>query len=158
MVKSRVHRTSDQGAMLDSLIDAATNLAFVAGVSYNLLLAGDARAAGAGGAGLTMLLIGLVLIGRRTKASGEPVNFEIIKVHLRRSRLSPALTECLIMLTMRDFFAAAAAALILIGLTHWALFAFAIVTAGWLIVSTAMLIRTARRPPTAWACGTELLR
>ncbi len=152
------HRTSEQGAMLDSLIDAATNLAFVAGVSYNLHLAGDASAAGAGGAGLTMLLIGLVLIGRRTKASGEPVNFEIIKVHLRRSRLSSTLTECLIMLTMRDFFAAAAAALILVGLTHWALFAFAIVTAGWLIVSALMLVHTARRRPSRWSRGAELLR
>lgn len=152
------HRTSDQGAMLDSLIDAATNLAFVAGVSYNLHLAGDASAAGAGGVGLTMLLIGLVLIGRRTKASGEPVNFEIIKVHLRRSRISPALTECLIMLTMRDFFAAAAATLILVGWTHWALFAFAIVTAGWLIVSTVMLLRTTRLRPSGWSRSAELLR
>ncbi|USU13832.1 CDP-alcohol phosphatidyltransferase family protein [Sphingomonadaceae bacterium OTU29THOMA1] len=151
------HRSSDQGAMLDSLIDAATNLAFVSGVSFNMFMAGDVRAAGAGGAGLAMLAVGLTLIGRRTKASGEPVNFDFIKVHLRRSRFSPALTECLIMLTMRDFFAAAAAVLILLGCTHWALVAFAIVTAGWLIVSTLTLFRTARQS-LHWSCGTEALR
>ncbi len=152
------HRTSDQGAMLDSLIDAATNLAFVSGVSFNLFMAGDVRGAVAGAGGLVMLAVGLILIGRRTRASGEPFNFDVIKVHLRKSRLSPALTECLIMLTMRDFFAAAAAALILVGFTHWALFAFAVVTTGWLMVSGVMLVRTARRGPPPWPCGAEVLR
>jgi phosphatidylglycerophosphate synthase len=151
------HRTSDQGAMLDSLIDAATNLAFVSGVSFNLFMTGDVRAAGAGGAGLVMLAVGLALIGRRTKASGEPVNFDAIKVHLRRSRLNAALTECLIMLTMRDFFAAAAAALILVGWTHWALLAFAVVTASWLFVSIVMLGQMAASDylpnPTDTACN-----
>ncbi len=152
------HRTSDEGAMLDSLIDAATNILFVSGISYNMWTAGDLDAAAAGGAGLVMLTFGLVLIGRRTKTSGEPVNFDAVKVHLRRTRLSPVLAEWLIMLTMRDFFAAAAAALILLGWTHWALLAFAVVTAGWLLATSAMLLRTTRRMPFPWARGTQLVR
>jgi CDP-L-myo-inositol myo-inositolphosphotransferase len=151
-------RTSDQGAMVDSLIDAATNLLFVTGVSINLFLAGDLMAALAGGAGLVMLATGLFLIGRRARACGEPMNFDIIKGHMRRSRISSVLSECLIMLTMRDFFAAAAAALILVGWTHWALLAFAIVAAGWLLVSIALLIRTTRRRPQSWTRRAEALR
>lgn len=151
-------RTSDWGAMLDSLIDAATNIAFIAGVSANLFLAGDVTAAFAGGLGLVMLSSGLFLIGRRSRANGEPINFDIVKAHLRTSRLSSPIAESLIMLTMRDFFAAAGAVLILLGWTHWALIAFAIVAAGWLLVSVIMLLRTQRRKPLAWLSRVEMMR
>lgn len=141
-------RTSDKGAMLDSLIDALTNLAFISGITINLALTGNMPAASAGFGGLVMLAIGLFLIGRRARQSGQPVNFDVIKVHFRR-KPSPIM-QGLIWLTMRDFFAAAGALLILAGLTHQALFAFAIVAAGWLLVTLIVLARTARQQRDAW--------
>ncbi|WP_301090535.1 CDP-alcohol phosphatidyltransferase family protein [Sphingomonas sp.] len=136
-------RTSDRGAMLDSLVDALTNLAFVTGVTVNLALSGDVSASLAGAAGLVMLASGLFLIGRRAKASGQPVIFDVIKGHVGQRR--SAVMQWLIWLTMRDFFAAVAALLIILGLTRLALFAFAIVAAGWLVVTVTVLVRTSRR-------------
>ena len=134
---------SDRGAMLDSLVDALTNLSFIMGVTINLGLAGDRSACTAGTAGLVMLASGLFLIGRRAKASGQPVNFDVIKVHFRKRR--SRVMQWLIWFTMRDFFAAAGALLILFDLTRQALFAFATVTTGWLIVTVTVLLRTSRR-------------
>lgn len=135
-------RTSDRGAMLDSLVDALTNLAFILGVTINLGISGDVSAALAGMAGLVMLASGLFLIGRRAKTSGQPVNFDVIKVHFRKRRSK--VMQWLIWFTMRDFFAAAGALLILVGWTRGALFAFATVAAGWLTVTLTILLRTSQ--------------
>ncbi len=149
-------RTSDRGAMLDSLVDALTNLAFVTGVTVNLAMSGDVSASLAGAAGLVMLASGLFLIGRRAKASGQPVNFDVIKGHVGKRR--SAVMQWLIWLTMRDFFAAVAALLIILGLTHLALFAFAIVAAGWLVVTVTVLVRTSRRHAAAAKRPDDALR
>ncbi|THG39367.1 CDP-alcohol phosphatidyltransferase family protein [Sphingomonas olei] len=149
-------RTSDRGAMLDSLVDALTNLAFVTGVTVNLALSGDMSASLAGAAGLVMLASGLFLIGRRAKASGQPVNFDVIKGHVGKRR--SAVMQWLIWLTMRDFFAAVAALLIILGLTRLALFAFAIVAAGWLVVTVTVLVRTSRRHAAAAKRPDDALR
>lgn len=133
-------RTSARGAMLDSVIDAATNLSFIAGLATNLGLAGDRNAAWAGATGLMMLAFGLFLIGRRAKALGQPINFDVIKVHFRKQK--SAVMEWLVWLTMRDFFAAAGAFLILMGGARQALFAFATVAAIWLTVVINVLLRT----------------
>lgn len=133
-------RTSARGAMLDSVIDAATNLSFIAGLATNLGLAGDRNAAWAGATGLMMLAFGLFLIGRRAKALGQPINFDVIKVHFRKQK--SAVMEWLVWLTMRDFFAAAGALLILMGGARQALFAFATVAAIWLTVVINVLLRT----------------
>lgn len=134
---------SDRGAMLDSLVDALTNLGFIMGVTINLGVAGDRTGCTAGTAGLVMLASGLFLIGRRAKASGQAVNFDVIKVHFRKRR--SRIMQWLIWFTMRDFFAAAGALLILFGLTRQAMFAFVTVAAGWLIVTVTVLLRTSRR-------------
>lgn len=87
-----------------------------------------------------MLAFGLFLIGRRAKALGQPINFDVIKVHFRKQK--SAVMEWLVWLTMRDFFAAAGAFLILMGGARQALFAFATVAAIWLTVVINVLLRT----------------
>lgn len=132
-------RTSPQGARLDSLIDAATNFACVGGVALNLQMQGITDAALAGAAGLAMLVTGLTVIGLRSRDNADGLTFNAVKVHFsqRRSRVMQWLTW----LTMRDFFAFAGAVLIVAGLAHFALYAFAIVAAGWLIVVIAVMAR-----------------
>ena len=49
--------------------------------------------------------------------------------------------EWLTWLTMRDFFAFAGAVLIVAGLASFALYAFAIVAAGWLVVVIGVMAR-----------------
>lgn len=136
-------RTSPAGARLDSLIDAATNLAFVAGLSANLWLRGDTVAAMAGLAGLALLLAGLAQIGRRAQTLGEPINFEAVKVHLRRKPTRRWLVDILIWLTMRDFIAFAAALLAVLGKAIWVPFIFLGVAVCWFLAITVILARSA---------------
>lgn len=138
-------RTSPAGARLDSLIDAATNLAFVAGLSANLWLRGDTSAAAAGVAGLGLLMAGLLQIGRRAQRQGEPINFEAVKVQLRRKPTRRWLVDILIWLTMRDFIAFAAALLAVLGKVIWVPFIFLGCAVCWFAAITVILARTASR-------------
>ena len=137
-------RTSAAGAMLDSVTDAATNLAFIAGLAINLWMRGQDTAAAAGAIGLAMLAIGLFLIGQRARAKGGPFTFDAVKNHFRAtpSRLMQVLTW----ITMRDFFAAAGAVAILLGFAPQALITFAIAATGWLAVTVSVLLRARLRP------------
>ncbi len=140
-------RTSDQGATIDSFIDACTNLAFILGVTMNVGLAGDLSGAAAGCVALITLALGLLLIGRQAERMQEPMNFDLVKRHLRRAGRASVWQEALIHLTMRDFFAAACAVLVVAGFTHLLLFAFATIALGWFVVTVAVLIRIARVDP-----------
>ncbi|HVR90141.1 MAG TPA: hypothetical protein VHG29_03465 [Novosphingobium sp.] len=88
-----------------------------------------------------MFAVGLTLIGRAAKASKRPFTFNAVKerVGAGKSRV----VTWLIWLTMRDFFALAAAPLIIVGLAPLAMFAFAVVTVGWLTVVLVVLFRQA---------------
>lgn len=133
-------RTSQRGAMLDSLIDAATNLAFIAGLTFNLWQQGFVQVAVFGVMGLVLLAAGLFLIGRRAHARDDSFTFDAIKHHFRASQ-SPIM-KWLTWIAMRDFFAAAGAVLILVGLASHALVAFAIVATGWFFVTVTVLFST----------------
>lgn len=129
-------RSSRTGAALDSIVDAITNLAFLAGVAVNLKLQGSHTPALVGFTGLALLAVGLVLIGRASARSHAPFSFDVVKDHYRarsggngQSRLIVGLT----FLTSRDFFALGFALLIALGLAAQALALFAVAAAGWLV-------------------------
>ncbi len=132
-------KTSPRGASLDSLVDAATNLSFFAGTMINLYRQGEALIAGIGVAGLIGLALGTALLGMRAVANRGEVNFNSLKERLagRRSTLMKWLTR----LTMRDFYALAAAALIALGLAVPGVIVFAVIVAGWLLVVIATVFR-----------------
>lgn len=134
------HRTSLAGAKLDSLTDAATNLAFVAGVSVNLWLREVENAAVAGLIGLAILTTGTILLGMRAQAGGGAFTFDAVKDHVRKKPSLPM--QILTWITMRDFYAAAAALVILAGYAEQAMFVFAAVAAGWLVFVSSVLYRT----------------
>lgn len=138
------YRTSKEGATLDSVIDAYINLAFVAGVSVNVGLSGDLTGAVAGGIALVALASGLLMISARVNAAGEPINFDIVKKHFRREGRSNPFTEWLIYLTMRDFFAAASAVMIVVGQAQLLLILFAVIATGWFVVTLAVLRQAGR--------------
>ncbi|MFC4256581.1 hypothetical protein GRI97_09360 [Altererythrobacter xixiisoli] len=148
-------RTSRRGAMLDSLIDAATNLAFIAGLTFNLWHQGFTRAAAFGAIGLVLLATGLLLIGRRARALNDSFTFDAVKHHFRGRQ--SIIMKWLTWITMRDFFAAAGAVLILIDLAPHALVAFAVVAIGWFFVTIATLFRT-RTPKRMHADKSPLVR
>lgn len=133
-------RSSARGAMLDTLTDAATNLAFIAGVSANLWQQGHVAAPAAGLAGMIGLAIGLAALGRRSQVLGGPFTFDAVKHHFRSrpSRLKAALA----LIATRDFYAAAFAIMVILGLAAEALFGFAIAVAVWLMVVLRVLWRS----------------
>lgn len=133
------YRTSASGAMLDSLIDAFTNLAFVAGLSFNLYRQGHVHAAIAGAAGMTMMAIGLYLIGARARAAGGKFTFDGVKDHFRARK--SVLMQWLTWLTMRDFYAAAATLMVVVGFAVEMLFVFVTVASGWFVVTLSVLLR-----------------
>lgn len=132
-------RSSDRGALFDSLVDAATNLCFVLGLVVNMVRAGHLAAAGYGLCGLLMLASGLTIIGRRARRSAGPFTFDGVKDRMRAR--GTRLGQWLIWLTMRDFLALAAVVLVLLGWGEPALAAFSLVMAGWLVVVVATGIR-----------------
>lgn len=134
-------RTSARGARIDSFVDAATNLAFLAGVAWNLLLRGEAAPALAGLASLMLLATGLWLIARNGRSRGAILTFDAVKERVLEHP-SP-IRRILTWITMRDFFALVVALAIVAGFAHLILFAFAIFAAGWLaVVVTVMHRRT----------------
>jgi CDP-L-myo-inositol myo-inositolphosphotransferase len=127
-------RCSRLGAALDSLIDAATNLAFLLGVALNLHWQGSHLSAQAGFSGLAMLVVGLTLIGRASAKSHAPFSFDVVKEYYRArsGAASTRMVRGLTALTSRDFFALGFALLIASGMASQALSLFALIAAGWL--------------------------
>lgn len=125
-------RSSPAGAMADSLVDAVTNIGFLAGVVINLWIQGNARAAIAGASGLAILALGLFLIGRRARRSEAAFTFDGVKHHFKARR--SWLSQMLIWLTMRDFIAFGWLVGIILGMAAPGLVLFAGGAAIWLMV------------------------
>lgn len=125
-------RSSRAGAMADSLVDAVTNIGFLAGLAINLWIQGNGRAAIAGLAGLATLSLGLFLIGRRARRSENAFTFDGVKSHFQTRR--SWLFQILIWLTMRDFFAFGWLVGVIAGVAAPGLVLFAAGAAVWLAV------------------------
>ena len=138
-------RSTRFGASLDSLVDAATNALFFIGVIVNLLRQGDHTAAATALAALGGLVFGTVLLGRTARRDRGVIDFNAVK-QLVAADESPVF-RVLTWLTMRDFYALAAAVLIGLGWVDLAVWAFAVVVAGWLLaVCLTLAVKRGARP------------
>ena len=147
-------RTSPEGARMDSLIDAVTNLCFLLGVALNLQFQGRMGAAALGYLGLALLAIGLFMIGRVAARSNAPFSFDLVKEHYRAKGATgrsagmgvpidekpSQIMQWLTFMTSRDFFALVFALLIAAGLAAQVLALFAIAAAGWLVAVILALV------------------
>ena len=132
-------RVTPLGGTLDSVVDAITNLLFFGGVIYNLQAQGDHLSAGLALLALAGLALGTLLLGWRARHETGAIHFNAVKQMVLGER-SPTM-QLLTWLTMRDFYALAALVLIACGLVVPAVWAFAVVVAGWLIVVVGSLAR-----------------
>ena len=143
-------RTSRQGALLDSMIDAATNLAFLLGVAINLWIGGDTHSAALGALGLVIVTLGLALIARNATPDNASFSFDWVKDYYRGANggtgQASLTARGLVFVTSRDFFAFAFAVTIGVGYANYALAVFLLFATGWLVaVVIALSAREASR-------------
>jgi len=129
-------RSSPAGAALDSAVDTATTLLFVAGLAINL----GERAYLLAGWGLGLFILGIALLGRRAARAGGPLNLDSLKQHYRDRFSGSRLMAFFTVVSSRDFFALLFALLVLAGLPMAPLYVFAAAASVWILfVASALL-------------------
>ena len=129
-------RSSRRGAALDTGVDMATNLLFIAGVTLNLALAGRMVLAAEGALALVSLAAGILLLGFVVRRSGRGPSFNILKDKVNgrlSSGVAAAAGRILVFATSRDFFAFFFMVMLILGLEAVAVPMFATSTLLWLL-------------------------
>jgi len=132
-------RSSKGGASLDSLVDAATNCAFLAGVGASFGAQGDYTAAIICAAALAMQITGLTILGRSAWRREGVVHFDSAKAAVASAPRGAG--RVIKDLTSRDFYCFAFMLASLGGVLAAAMAVFLAGSAVWL----AFVIRTALR-------------
>lgn len=126
-------RSTPTGATMDSMVDIATNLLFVAGLTANLAWRDGGAIGWIGGWALLLSTLGGALIARRARAGGAPLGFDHFKRRSHRIRGVVDLVYLVVQtLTGRDCFAFLFMALILVGQERTALSIYAGVGTVWI--------------------------
>lgn len=133
------YRTSISGAALDSAIDMATNLLFLVGITVNLALRDRDEIGWIGGWALLLVVIGSTLIGRRVRAGGGPLGFDLFKRFGPVRGAADLIYWTVQTLSSRDCFAFLFMVLIILGLERTALSIFSGVATLWIVYVLACL-------------------
>lgn len=137
-------RTSRSGAVLDSIVDAATNILFVLGLTIHLLLRGEPLALPLAAWGFALWLLGLALIAWRASRAPGPFSLNVVKHHYRQRFPGPPIRWLISLLTIftgRDFFALLFAALVVAGWPMAVMWLFAAAATLWILfVAGAMRV------------------
>lgn len=142
-------RDTRAGAVLDTAVDMATNLLFYLGVTIALTRLYGPDQALAGGWCVILGLFGLFLIRRLAARAGEPGSFDIVKIYYRRRYthgIPKRITDFLVAVTSRDFFAFGNALIILAGggaAVTYLLAGFATVWVGYILLAAPAILREA---------------
>jgi phosphatidylglycerophosphate synthase len=135
-------RSSRAGAVLDSVVDVATNFLFILGVTV-ALVSRHPLALPVGAWGLGLFLLGLVAISWSAARDDRPFSMEVIKRRYRASfpgTVYAWLIRFLTIVTSRDFFALLFALLILAGVPMAILYIFAAAATLWILFVLGGLI------------------
>lgn len=130
-------RSSPAGAALDSAVDTATTLLFVAGLAINL----GEHAFVVAGWGLGLFLLGIALLARRAARAGATLNLDSLKRHYRHRFSGSRLMAFFTVVSSRDFFALLFALLILAGLPMAPLYIFAAAASVWILFVAGALLK-----------------
>lgn len=139
-------RATDFGKTLDSVIDMATNLAFVLALTLHLGRHGHPGVFWTGMWAVSLLALGAGLIAWRVKSGGGPLSFDLLKPKAKGT--PPSVVDALLrvgtFITSRDFFAFAFMVLIIAGLAWPALIVFTTVGTGWIVYVIGSLFADGR--------------
>jgi CDP-L-myo-inositol myo-inositolphosphotransferase len=136
-------RSSRPGAAADSLIDMATNLLFIVGVTIQAARGGWMMPAYAGMLALVIIPLGLAVIGAKAIAGGGPLTFDLLKAQVGQD---PAVggggtARLAVTLTSRDVYSLYFSAMAVCGLTAAILFPLAIFALIWITVVLLVVAR-----------------
>lgn len=137
-------RSSKSGASLDSIIDALTNIAFLAGAGYNFLLQGYPDDALVGVCAAAVMAIGLTILGTSAYRREGIVHFDGAKRIQQQTGNRHA--KLLKDLTSRDFYCFALLVAALAGVLDFALRVFLVAVMFWLIAIILLLFRQPSKP------------
>lgn len=144
------HRSSESGAMLDTAVDMVTNLLFYLGVTVSLSRLYGPEHLFVGGWCLLLAVIGLLLIRMLANSAGDRGSFDVVKVYYRNrypDGIPAGITNFLVAITSRDFFAFGNALIILSGwgmLVTWLLATFATVWVAYILMAVPAILRSGR--------------
>ena len=135
-------RTSRTGALLDSLIDMATNFLFGIGLTINLA-AREPLALAVGAWGVGLFILGMAAISFGAAGDRRPFSMNGVKERLRAGRGNPFLArsvETMIAISSRDFCALLAALMILAGWPMILLYFYAVAASVWILFVLGALL------------------
>ncbi len=138
-------RVSRAGAAVDTVVDAATNILFVLGVTLHLGSTGNGFAVALAAWGFILFLVGLAAIAWRTSRGQGPFNLDLVKHHYARrfpGRLIPWLIDMATIVSSRDFYALLFMLLILAGMPAAVLYIFSAAATVWIL----FVMNSLRRP------------
>lgn len=130
------YRTSRSGAALDTMVDAATNIGFLFGLTVNLVLSGHEQAVLVSSWGFILFLIGLSAIAWRSSRAEGALSLDLVKHDYRdrfEGRLVPLLIRLATIVTSRDFYALLFMTLVLVGMPMAVLYLFATAAMIWIL-------------------------
>jgi CDP-L-myo-inositol myo-inositolphosphotransferase len=133
-------RASDFGKTLDSAVDMATNFLFLLGLTIHLGRHGSHVVLWAGLWSLSIMIVGGLLVGARSRAGGAPLSFDLLKRSGRIRGPVDLVFWVMQALTSRDCFAFLFMVLIIAGLAAEALMTGALVGTVWLLYVFATLV------------------
>ena len=116
------YRSSEGGAALDTRVDMLTNIGYFVGVAVALTRLYGGHQAIVGGAAVLFALTGLTVTAWLSKRLDRPGSFDVVKLYYRErfpGGWQWLVTETLVLMTSRDFFAFAFGVVIVCGL-GWA--------------------------------------
>jgi phosphatidylglycerophosphate synthase len=133
-------RASDLGRTLDSAVDMATNLLFLLGLTIHLGRHGPHVVLWAGLWSLTIMVVGGLLVGMRSRTGGAPLSFDLLKRSNRVRGPGDAVFWVMQTLTSRDCYAFLFMVLIIAGLAQQALMVGALIGTVWMLYVFASLV------------------
>jgi phosphatidylglycerophosphate synthase len=133
-------RASDFGKTLDSAVDMATNFLFLLGLTIHLGRHGSQTVLWAGLWSLSIMVVGGILVGSRSRSGGAPLSFDLLKRSGPMSGPVDLIFWVMQALTSRDCFAFLFMVLIIAGLAAEALMTGALVGTVWLLYVFAALL------------------
>ena len=133
-------RASDFGKSLDSALDMATNFLFLLGLTLHLGRHGSHVVLWSGLWTLSIMVVGAILVGVRSRVGGAPLSFDLLKRSGPVRGLVDLIFWVMQALTSRDCFAFLFMVLIILGVASEALVFSAFVATVWMLYVFVTLV------------------